>query len=62
MDKADVERYSRQMLLPGVGADGQKRLLASRVLVVGAGGLGAPTIIYLATAGIGAASDTGRCG
>ena len=47
------ERYSRHLLLPQVGIEGQKTLLASRVLVLGAGGLGAPASFYLAAAGVG---------
>ena len=46
-------RYSRHILLPEVGADGQVKMLESKVLLLGAGGLGAPTALYLAAAGIG---------
>lgn len=46
-------RYQRQMVLPGVGLDGQRRLLASRVLVIGAGALGSAAATYLAAAGVG---------
>ena len=48
-----IRRYARHIILPEVGGEGQARLLASRVLVVGAGGLGSPLILYLAAAGIG---------
>jgi molybdopterin/thiamine biosynthesis adenylyltransferase len=46
-------RYSRQLALPEVGSEGQQRLLASKVLVIGAGGLGSPAALYLAAAGVG---------
>lgn len=48
-----IERYSRHIILKEVGAKGQKRLLNSSVLIIGAGGLGAPAAMYLAAAGIG---------
>ncbi len=46
-------RYSRHLLLPQVGEEGQQRLLASRALIIGAGGLGSPVALYLAAAGVG---------
>lgn len=53
MDDNQLLRYSRHILLPEIGIDGQEKLLASRVLLVGAGGLGAPVCLYLAASGIG---------
>lgn len=53
MGPEERERYARQLLLPEVGAAGQQRLAAARVLCIGAGGLGAPVSLYLAAAGIG---------
>lgn len=53
LTKDDYERYSRHLILPEVGLEGQKRLKAASVLCIGTGGLGAPLLLYLAAAGIG---------
>ena len=53
MDDQQLLRYSRQILLPKIGIEGQQKLLDSHVLIIGAGGLGSPAALYLASAGIG---------
>jgi sulfur-carrier protein adenylyltransferase/sulfurtransferase len=53
LTKDDYERYSRHLILPEVGLEGQKRLKAASILCVGTGGLGSPLLLYLAAAGIG---------
>src|SRR5436853_6599716 len=53
LSNEEIKRYSRHLIMPEVGVDGQKKLKAGSVLCIGAGGLGSPAAMYMAAAGVG---------
>ena len=53
LSQKEIQRYSRHLIMPEVGLEGQKKLKAAKILCVGAGGLGSPLAMYLAAAGVG---------
>ena len=53
LSREEILRYSRHLLIPDVGMEGQRKLKAASVLIIGTGGLGSPVALYLAAAGIG---------
>ncbi len=53
ISEEDIQRYAHQIILKNIGIDGQKKLLISKVFILGMGGLGSPVSMYLASAGIG---------